>query len=198
MLPCEIESLEENSGTKPFETADWSDDIALDVQYRVGDGQGYEWNMRHSGSLEFDDEGDATGWGKTGWRVDQFLQDWGIEAGYDNWPDMKSRDPYIPNQFIDHLKGMKGMMLKYVVKHDEEGKYFYNHFRFTVSLDKFGGDEKKAEKYLIGKFLKNVEKGFPKDYDPGCIEDDKTAPKNKPAEAKQSSPPEDEEDDFPF
>ena len=201
--PCEITDAVETSNQPPFPGATWTWSLAIRVNYRLGSGKGYELAVTHGGDAEFDIDGNLSDWGRTGWKLDRFAKDWGLLFGTQSIPMLNNNAPHIPEEFIGYLKGLKGAMLRYVKGLDEHGDPLYGIYEVTRGLTSFNrqgnsvsNDFETVKKALIASFESSVERGFPKNYDPTCLQD---APVVVPVQTQtMQAAPSSINDDLPF
>lgn len=177
---CTIHNVLDISGTNPYNetwTA-WDIGIEIELEFTKKDGDSYLRSIFVGGNVEFNEDNTLKTWGKTGWRLDKWLQRFGIMVGYGPIPEIEGRK--IPKEIMRFLVKRKVMILNYVtgINENKEDSFYYNIFDVVLPLKKDESLEETKEK-LEDMFLTQVEKGYPKSYNPSII----------PADQKEASPP---------
>lgn len=84
----------------------------------------------------------------------------------------------IPQEICDQLVGKRFIRLSYVRGFDEsKGKRRYGDYKFTAVVDDYDNPEQiaKAGKKLTERFIKDVQAGWVKDFDPDAGKKDETS-----------------------
>lgn len=165
-----IQTVRDVSNTNPYndEWDPWDIGIEVAIEFQKRDGESYLKKIYVGGNLEFNQDGSVKSWGRTGWRLDQWLKRFGIMVGYDPIPEIIGKA--VPKEINQFLVGREVMILNYVtgVNENRDGAYYYNTFDVVLPLDpNMTLDDMSAN--LIDLFLKQVEKGYPKSYKPHVI-----------------------------
>ena len=170
-----ITRLKDFSGTPPYDKSDfhpWDIGLQVVVTFPKKNGGTYDWKFWLGGDVTKDEKGEWISWMPTAWRLNNFLQEFGVQVGMNGIPEINKSA--IPNQIIDELQGKHVMVLSYVraENQDKGGGYLYgkfDQFKYLPSPDDASACEE-AKKDLIRRFRKSVDKGYPKNYSPELLQ----------------------------
>ena len=187
-----IEKVVDESGTYPFEGATYPDDLA--IRFHLRNDAGWTREHRVSGNVTFSSEGEITSWKPTGWRLEVVFRNLGILFGRGGIPEISDKKPYVPEEALGRLEDMEIVMLSYVSRQKEDGSgYWYRNY-WQIAGVKANGGVDEARRIVEAAFLREVERGYPKNYHPELVESKVERQSSKAVESHHLLA----DDDLPF
>lgn len=175
-------------------------DLILDVEVQPMRTDKFTMKFSIFGDLEWEGE-KAVGWGRTGWRIDRFMNQMGIELiKGGTFPAMSSTAPHIPDKALRHLwdKGHMIYMLRFVNKiggkHNQPLYRLFNEMVVRTSEASYA----EAEALLNRRFKERLNAGAYKAFDPTLITEWEEQQLREKAEQENAAALNNDEEELPF
>ena len=144
-----IRSIKACYGEKPWEKAQYSDDIGLQMEIDIG--KSFYPNFYVGGNWK-KEQGEPAGYG-TSLKVKILLQ----SPGFDNVDNLFLEDCTLPESVLQEMVNRSFLRLSYCKGHKDNGEINWKHWQETGSVEN-------GEFQLKVKFHEAVEENYVKDY----------------------------------